>query len=95
MCGSGAHGSRSVSDLVPLPRQPEGLSWPTKSWPEAELVPGVDRFALEELLDYALAQPAEMGQTHATLIVHRGRIVAERYADEMDETTPHASWSMA
>ena len=84
-----------MSDLVPLPRQPEGLRWPTKSWPEAEFVSGVDRLALEELLDYALAQPAEMGQTNATLVVHRGRIVAERYADEMDETTTHISWSMA
>ncbi len=84
-----------MSDLVPLPRQPQGVAWPTESWPEGALASAVDRAAFEKLLDYALAQPQEMGQTNAALVVHRWRIVAERYADEMDETATHASWSMA
>lgn len=84
-----------MPDLVPLPRQPEGVPWPTERWREAAPAPEVDRASLEKHLDYALAQPQEMGQTNAVLIVHRGRIVAERYADEIDETTPHISWSMA
>ena len=84
-----------MSDLVPLPRQPEGVAWPTDEWPESAPAEGVDVPALEKLLAHAMAQPEEMGQTNAVVIVHRGRIVAERYADEMDATTTHISWSMA
>ena len=84
-----------ASDLVSLPTQPDGVRWPTAEWAEAELASGVDRAALEGLLDRAMAQPDELGQTNAVAIVHRGRIVAERYADETDATTTHISWSMA
>jgi CubicO group peptidase (beta-lactamase class C family) len=81
--------------LVPLPSQPAGAPWPTREWPEGALDSAVDRPALEKLLAHALSQPEEMGQTNAVVVVHRGRIVAERYADEIDAATTHISWSMA
>jgi CubicO group peptidase (beta-lactamase class C family) len=84
-----------VDALVPLPRQPERVPWPTREWPDGPLEPAVDRSALEKLLAHAMSQPEEMGRTNAVLVVHRGRIVAERYADEMDAATTHISWSMA
>lgn len=84
-----------MSDLIALPSQLQDVPWPTDAWPEGEPVPAVDRVALEKLLAYALAQPEEMGRTNAVLVVHRGRIVAERYAEDLDETTTHISWSMA
>jgi len=83
------------TDLVPLPPQPEGVAWPTEAWPEGALAEGVDGPGLAKLLDHAMAQPEEMGQTNAVAIVHRGRLVAERYAEGTDETTTHISWSMA
>ncbi len=81
--------------LVPLPPQPERTAWPEPDWPEGSPGAGVDVASLDKLLDYAFCQPAEMPETNASLIVHRGRIVAERYAEGMDATTTHLSWSMA
>ena len=81
--------------LVALPAQPRDVPWPGASWPEGEPAGRVDRPALEKLLDHALSQPAALGRTNAVVVVHRGRIVAERYADDVDADTSHISWSMA
>ncbi len=84
-----------MSDLVALPAQPRDTPWPTVAWPEGAPRAEVDRAALDGLLDHALAQPADLGQTNAVVVVHGGRIVAERYADDVEPATPHISWSMA
>jgi CubicO group peptidase (beta-lactamase class C family) len=84
-----------MSNLVPLPEQPVGVAWPTNEWVEAEPAEGVDVSSLDELLGYAMSQPEELGQTNAVLVVHRGKVVAERHAEECDASTTHISWSMA
>ena len=84
-----------MSDLVPLPSQRVDVPWPTEKWPEGELDSAVDAAALDELLAYAFSQPEEMQQTNAFLAVHRGRLVLERYAEDVDAETTHISWSMA
>jgi CubicO group peptidase (beta-lactamase class C family) len=90
--------SRSpASPLAPLSPQPEGVPWPTREWAVAPPPSRVDAARLDRLLDEAFADPppADLGVTHATVVVHRGAIVAERYASDVepDETLP--SWSMA
>ena len=55
----------------------------------------MDRDLLDRSLDHAFAQPESLGTTNAMVIVHRGAIVRERYADGLDATTTHVSWSMA
>lgn len=59
-------------------------------------LPGDDLDALDEALEYAFTEP-ERGwrQTRAVVIVHRGRIVAERYAAGIVPETPLLGWSMA
>ncbi len=81
--------------LPPLPPQPGDVPWPTEVWPRAELDGRVDRDLLDRSLDHAFAQPESLGTTNAMVIVHRGAIVRERYADGLDATTTHVSWSMA
>ena len=81
--------------LTPLPPQPGDVPWPADHWPRAELDGRVDRDLLDRTLDHAFAQPESLGTTNAVLIVQRGAIVAERYADGLDATTTHVSWSMA
>jgi CubicO group peptidase (beta-lactamase class C family) len=71
------------------------VPWPTEVWPRAELDARVDRDLLDRSLDHAFAQPKSLGTTNAVLIVQRGAIVRERYADGLDAATPHVSWSMA
>lgn len=87
----------AVTELIPLPPQPAGVSFPTEAWPTADLDPRVDAAALDALLDRAFAQPEphDLERTHAVVIVQHGAIVAERYALDMTPDTPCASWSMA
>jgi CubicO group peptidase (beta-lactamase class C family) len=91
-----------VSGLVALPPQPAGVAWPTEDWPEAALAPGVD---LAPLLDEAFDPEGPLAETFAVLVVHRGRVVVERYAGALEHfdrpptqvtpETPLLSWSMA
>lgn len=87
----------AAPDLMALPPQPRTLAWPTDAWPEAELDPRVDRAALDALLDHAFAapEPQDLERTHAVVIVHRGAIVAERYAHDAKPGDTFLSWSMA
>lgn len=83
--------------LLPLPPQPAGVSWPTESWPEADLDPRVDRASLEALLDRAfrLPEPEDLERTHSVVIVQHGAIVAERHAHDATPDSAFLSWSMA
>ncbi|HMD46704.1 MAG TPA: serine hydrolase, partial [Acidimicrobiales bacterium] len=64
--------------------------------------PGVD---LGPLLDAAFTEPERLGQTYAVVVVHRGRLVAERYGgalphfdrppEPVTAQTPLLSWSIA
>ncbi len=91
-----------MSDLVALPRQPAGVDWPTEGWPEGALPPGVD---LAPLLDEAFDDDGPLAQTFAVVVVHGGRVVAERYQGALEHLdrppTPVTaetlllSWSMA
>jgi CubicO group peptidase (beta-lactamase class C family) len=71
------------------------VPWPTDHWPRTELDGRVDRDLLDRTLDHAFTQPESLGTTSAVLIVHRGAIVVERYADDVDASATHVSWSMA
>jgi CubicO group peptidase (beta-lactamase class C family) len=86
-----------ANPLPPLPPQPRGVPWPTREWPEAPPRPDVDAARLRGALDRVLAEresPAT-GETHAVVAIHRGVLVAERYAPEVDAGTTLISWSMA
>lgn len=86
--------------LVPLPPQPDGVPWPTDEWPTGDPPP-----QLEPLLDAMFDPDGDLTRAFAVAVVHRGRLVAERYADVIthfdgpDEPitvdTPLLSWSMA
>ena len=82
-----------------LPQQAPGVPWPTRQWPEPEphADAGVDPGRVEKILDRLFAEPipAETGETKSLVIVHRGRVVAERYAAGLGRDTPFPSWSCA
>ncbi len=56
--------------------------------------PGVSREALARAVD-RLFSADETAETRAVLVLHNGRIVAERYAPGYHENTRFISWSMA
>lgn len=55
--------------------------------------PGVDRDSLARAVDTLFA--AEAADTRALIVMHNGRIVAERYGKGIHENTRLVSWSMA
>ncbi len=101
---SGAGGEQ----LLALPDQPSGTPWPDPSggslddWPTGEAPNGV---ALDALLDEVCDPDGPLRQTLAVVVVHRGRVVGERYGGELfhfdrppervGPTTALISWSMA
>jgi CubicO group peptidase (beta-lactamase class C family) len=66
--------------LAPLPPQPADVAWPTAEWPRAPLAADVDGKTLGRLMDAAFSGAPPVPGTRAVLIVHRGVLVAERYA---------------
>jgi CubicO group peptidase (beta-lactamase class C family) len=54
--------------------------------------PGVDTAILRQAVDAAFANPA--GLTAAFVVVHNGRIIAERYGSGANAVMPLESWSM-
>ncbi|MGA2931394.1 MAG: serine hydrolase, partial [Acidimicrobiales bacterium] len=91
-----------MSGLVALPPQPPGVPWPAGDWPEGELPPAVD---LGPLLEQAFDDEGPLATTFAVLVVHGGKVVAERYHGALEHFdreptpvtagTPLLSWSMA
>lgn len=83
-----------AAGLLSAPPAPEAL------WPEGERVDrpaqDVDLPALDAGIEAAFAEPdpAHPRNTRALVVVHRGRIVAERYAPGFDATMPLIGWSM-
>lgn len=78
------------------------MPWPTREWPLGPLPDGVD---LDDLMAEAFDPEGPVQQTYAVAIVHRGRLVFERYdgllpqwdkpGKPVVQETPLLSWSMA
>ncbi|HEY7853323.1 MAG TPA: serine hydrolase [Caulobacteraceae bacterium] len=83
--------------LAPLPAQPAGTPWPTKAWPTGPFPANADGARLSGLLDHTFASPApgDLGETHALVIIHGGRLILERYAKGWGPESTCRSWSMA
>jgi len=87
---------------VPLPEQPAGLAWPTRTWERGDAPAAV---GLDALVDELFADTDRYQTTYAVVAVHHGRIVAERYDGALPNwvgddipvgpDTPLLSWSMA
>jgi len=86
----------SADDLVPFPAQRPEIAYPTQQWAEVEQTDPLHK-QIDTLLDRAFtgARPPELARTKAIVVVHAGRLVAERYADGITRDTRLQSWSTA
>ncbi len=85
-----------------LPDQAPDLPWPAEEWSVGPLPEGV---SIEGLIEEAFDPSGPLYQTYAVAIVHRGRLVFERYDGLLPQwdkpgkpvtvATPLLSWSMA
>ena len=91
---------RAQGQGVPSMRPPPD---PAALWPEGEatlvdaLPTDIDAAKLAEAVDFAFAEPDpdQPRRTRGIVVVHRGRIVAERYASGFDKSHAHLSNSVA
>ncbi|MCP5044137.1 MAG: serine hydrolase [bacterium] len=84
-----------MAKRVPLPTQPPGVPFPTDEWPEGEGAIPVDRERVCAIAEIPFDDVERFGETHALLVVHRGRLVFERYGDGYGPNEIYRSWSMA
>lgn len=76
---------------------PGGVPWPGgDALPDGPTPGKVDTSKLAAALGEVFSEPAGGGKrgTRAVVVVHRGRIVAERYAEGFGPSTPLIGWSM-
>jgi len=78
---------------------PERAEWPTQSWPTGALPAGRES-ALKAFEEYAFAlegrdEERKGVRTDGVVIIHRGRLVYERYARGFKPEQRHLGWSMS
>lgn len=89
----------------PLPPQPEAVPWPIQQWPESPPAADVDAARLSDLFASAFGSTsyAEQSATPdpatelmlASVVIHRGHLVAESYGPTASPDETLISWSMA
>jgi hypothetical protein len=80
----------------PLPGNAATIAWPDGDLVAKEPLPaGVDAAKLQAASDWAFNRPSPDQNTLSVLVVHKGKIILERYADHVDMTTRTRTWSTA
>ena len=95
---------QTFEDIESLPKldMPTAKGDPaTMAWPDGDLIdghslpPGVDAAALQRASDWAFERESPEQVTLSLLVVHRSRIIHERYAPGVDVATRTRTWSTA
>jgi CubicO group peptidase (beta-lactamase class C family) len=94
--GRSEQGLASLEGLPPRPAPDPNVPWPLGEGGPASAPSAAIEAAIEEAFREVDAPGSgRVRQTKAILIAHRGRLVAERYAEGYAASTPMISWSMA
>jgi CubicO group peptidase (beta-lactamase class C family) len=90
-----------IESLPQLTAPPPAGDPATIAWPDGDMVAtqalpaGIDATKLQAASDWAFDRPSPQQDTLSLLVVHKGRIIHERYADGVDMTTRTRTWSTA
>jgi len=79
------------------PNRRKNLPWPQGSqFADPNQLEGVDMAGLEKAMDAAFAEPGpdNLRKTRAVVVVHDGKLIAERYASGFHKDMPLLGWSM-
>ena len=84
-----------TSPILPLLPDSDSIDWPMGDVVSVVPPEGVDPAALQTAVDLAFAEDPSMPiHTRAFLVVHRGKLIAERYAEGFDKDSVQIGWSM-
>lgn len=84
-------------DLFPARPQLPDAPWPLGNQVELPVeLPGVDLAAINAAVDLAFEdmEPDQNIDTRAVLVIHKGQIIAEKYAEPFHADMPQLGWSM-
>ena len=91
-------GQETLSGTINRPEKPmpdSQIAWPLGS-AIAEQQSYVNYEQLSRTIDEAFREPdTGLRQTKAVVVIHKGQLLAEQYAEPITATTPSLSWSMA
>lgn len=88
--------SLPVHTMPPPEGDPSTIPWPDGDLiSDASLPSGVDGTALDAASDWAFDRESPEQVTLSLLVVHKGRIIHERYAPGVEVTTKTRTWSTA
>lgn len=96
--------NQQLNDIDSLPQltaAPLAGNAASIAWPDGDLVAkqplpaGIDAAKLQAASDWSFNRPSPEQDTLSLLVVHKGQIVLERYADGVDMTTRTRTWSTA
>lgn len=79
-----------MSELLALRTQPDGVAFPSQSWPEGECAS-----ATADAVQRLFEDPDEIGQSLAVVVIEGGRLTCEQYGPDVDADSTLISWSMA
>ena len=88
--------STAITPMLPE-QKPSTEPWPKGNSPVEKDNDHIDYQLLNNAISNAFSETEEKGKRHvkSILIIHKGVLVAEQYADGVDITTPLLSWSMS
>lgn len=80
----------------PLPYDPDTLPWPAGNRIDLEKLQASEYNEVRRAVDLAFEEkdPSKPVNTRAVLVVHKGHIVAEKYAEGFSAVKPQLGWSM-
>ncbi|MFK8042384.1 serine hydrolase domain-containing protein [Congregibacter sp.] len=82
---------------MPYPKtDPRSLDWPNGDANAVVAMPTtINNDALQQASDWAFNRESEEQDTLSLLVIHKGKIIHERYAEGIDQTTRTRTWSTA
>ncbi|WP_442845808.1 serine hydrolase domain-containing protein [Leeuwenhoekiella sp. H156] len=82
--------------LAPLSGDAAGIPWPDGDLVKKQKLPKyIDKKLLQEASDWCFNRESEEQVTLSLLVLHKGQIIHERYAEGVDPHTKTRTWSVA